>query len=106
MTRPKHFNINSKIVRDSLLRATELSDKILNNEKKLVIMLYNIDQQRFYVRFGYKSLMGFCCHGLKLSKTQSQRIVTTVRRYEPTSNIGIKSSSPNIDPIPEHRHHP
>ena len=79
MTRVKHFSTHPKIVRDNLLAATELADQIQEIEKKLVKTLYDIDCQRFYVRFGYKSLMGFCNHGLKFSKTQSQRIVTRVR---------------------------
>lgn len=87
MTRPRHFKTDSKYVRDSLLRAVESADLIHENEKKLIDLLCEIDQQRFYVRFGYKSLMGFCNSGLKFTKTQSQRIVTIVRRSEPTSKL-------------------
>lgn len=97
MTKPQHFKINSNLVRDSLTRAVEISDRIQESEKILVDMLYEIDKQKFYVRFGYKSLMGFCNHGLRLTKTQSQRVVTNVRRHipniqrnEPTSNIGTE----------------
>lgn len=82
MTKTLHFYTHPKIVRDSLLHATEAADQIQEIEKKLVILLYEIDQKRFYVRFGYKSLMGFCMQGLNFTKTQSQRIVTNVRRYE------------------------
>ncbi|MEK6628182.1 MAG: hypothetical protein AABY53_06115 [Bdellovibrionota bacterium] len=88
MTKPRHFYTHPKVVRDSLLRATEASDQIQELEKKLVLLLYEIDQKRFYVRFGYKSLKGFCIQGLKFSETQSQRIVTNVRRYiSKTENI-------------------
>lgn len=80
MTRQKNFYIHPKIVRDSLLQATELADHIHLSEAELIKRLSEIDQKRFYVRFGYKSLMGFCQHGLKFSKMQSQRIVTNVRR--------------------------
>lgn len=84
MTRQRNFTIHPKIIRDSLLQATEIADQIHKIELDLIKMLFQIDQQRFYVRFGFKSLMGFCQHGLKFSKTQSQRIVTCVRRYSPT----------------------
>lgn len=79
MTKELNSNI-PKVVRDSLLRAVELSDSILEREKLLIEMLTEIDQRKFYVKFGFKSLMGFCNHGLGLTKTQSQRIVTCVRR--------------------------
>lgn len=96
MTRPRHFKTDSKYARDSLLRSVESADLIHENEKKLINMLCEIDQQRFYVCFGYKSLMGFCNSGLKFSKTQSQRIVTLVRRSEPTSKLRIEN--PNQQP--------
>lgn len=82
MTKSIHFYTHPKTVRDSLLHAIEAADQIQEIERNLIILLYEIDQKRFYVRFGYKSLMGFCNQGLKFSKTQSQRIVTNVRRYE------------------------
>lgn len=88
MTKQRNRKVHPKIVRDSLLRAVETSDHMRATEQKLVEMLTDIDQKKFYVRFGYKSLMGFCYQALKLPKTQSQSIVTKVRRSEPTSNIG------------------
>ncbi len=98
MTKIKNFKTNQNLVRDSLMRVVDLSDRILENEKVLVEMLYEIDQQKFYVLFGYKSLMGFCTQGLRLTKTQSQRVVTNVRhhipkiqRAEPMANIEIEN---------------
>lgn len=70
-----------KIVRDALNEAIEKSDRLHDYEKELILLLKEIDQNRFYVRYGYKSLRGFCNFGLKFSRTQSQRIVIEVRRY-------------------------
>ena len=95
MTQRMHFKTSGKIVRDSLLEVVALADDIFIKEEALVKALKNIDEQRFYVRFGYKSLMGFCNHGLKFSRTQSQRIATKVRRHEPTVNIGKKDDCLN-----------
>ena len=77
------------------MRVVDLSDKILENEKVLVEMLYEIDLQKFYVLFGYKSLMGFCIQGFRLTKTQSQRVVTNVRRHIP--NIQRTEPMANIE---------
>lgn len=97
MTREKLFYTSSKLVRDSLNLAVVRADQIHEDEKKLIKILYEIDQNRFYVRYGYKTLMGFCNNALKFSKTQSQRLVTAVRRYEPTSNFGINAVQPVDD---------
>ncbi len=88
MTREKHFRISAGIVRGALNEAVDRADLIHDQENGLIKLLHEIDQKRFYVRYGFKSLMGFCNHGLRFSKTQSQRLVTRVRRYEPASNIG------------------
>lgn len=88
MTKEKRYLISLNEVRDCLNQAIKMADQILEDETALVRILYQIDQQRFYVRYGYKSLMGFCQLGLRFSKTQSQRLVTVVRRYEPAAKIG------------------
>ncbi len=88
MTKEKRYLISLNEVRDSLNQAIKMADQILEDEAALVRILHQIDQHRFYVRYGYKSLMGFCQLGLRFSKTQSQRLVTVVRRYEPTAKIG------------------
>lgn len=75
------FKQDSKFVRDTLNEAVEKSDMIHSFERDLIALLKEIDQNRFYVRYGYNSLRGFCNFGLKFSRTQSQRIVTEVRRY-------------------------
>lgn len=74
------YNQDPKFVRDSLNKAVEKADKIHDFERDLIILLKEIDQNRFYVRYGYNSLRGFCNFALKFSRTQSQRIVTEVRR--------------------------
>ncbi len=60
--------------------AFEKADLILDSEKELVKVLREIDAHRYFVYVGFKSLMGFCNHSLRLSRTQSLRIVTMVRR--------------------------
>jgi hypothetical protein len=93
MSCEKFAKFDFKIARDTVLDAIEKSDHILYLESDLVQRLYHIDQKRFYVWFGYKSLQGFCIHALRLTRTQSQRVVTLVRRYEPTVNIGKKGNT-------------
>ena len=80
MTLPKHHKIRNHLDRDSLNRAVEVADKMQEYEKLLIEMLYEIDRNRYYVLYGFNSLMGFCNRALNLSRTQSQRIVTSVRR--------------------------
>jgi hypothetical protein len=62
-------------------------------EENLIEVLKKIDDQRIFVRVGYKSLRGFCNKGLHLSKFHSQRIATAVRRFEPVVNIGSEGES-------------
>ncbi len=81
------FNHNPKVIRNALNEATDLAAHILDAERALIVKLYEIDQQKFYVRYGFNSLSGFCKGGLKFTKTQTQRLVTQVRRYEPTANF-------------------
>lgn len=83
----KLFYHDPKLVRDSLNGTIDLADQIHLLEQSLIARLYRIDQERFYIRYGYRSLTSFCLKDLKFSKTQTQRIVTQVRRHIPTSNI-------------------
>jgi hypothetical protein len=87
MSRHRLYHYHPKIVRDTLNTAKNISEEILILEEKLIEYLIEIDEKRFFVRYGYKSLMGFCNHGLKFSRTQSQRLVTQVRRARPTVKI-------------------
>ncbi|MEZ0391351.1 MAG: hypothetical protein ACAH59_03990 [Pseudobdellovibrionaceae bacterium] len=91
----KLFYQNGKMIRDRLNEARERAQKILQLEKDLIEMLIEIDQKKFYVRYGFKSLNGFCRFGLKFSKTQAQRITTQVRRSIPTDNI-VDESPPQV----------
>ena len=95
----KLFYKNPKVVRDSLNEATDLADAILANERELIKKLVPIDRQRYYVRYGYRSLSGFCRDGLKLSKTQTQRIVTQVRRSEPWPSVPTDNIVVDTPPI-------
>ena len=94
----KLFYKDAKIVRHSLNEATDLADLILAHERELIRKLITIDRQRYFVRYGFRSLSGFCRDGLKLFKTQTQRIVTQVRRSEswppvPMDNNVVKRPS-------------
>ena len=96
MTKPKFKQFKANIDRDSLNRAVDVADRMQEYEKLLIEMLYEIDRNRYYVRYGFNSLLGFCNRALNLSRTQSQRIVTSVRRHvgnsqraEPTANKNI-----------------
>ena len=91
MTKPKFFYFNQNLIRDELNSITDLADHILDLEKKLIQRLVCIDQNKFYVHYGYNLLSGFCRFGLLFSKTQTQRLVTQVRRIEPTDNFGKNS---------------
>lgn len=91
MSRHKLFYKDSKTVRDCLNQAIDLAQTIHEREEVLVEQLYRIDRERFFVRYGYKSLTGFCRGACGFSKTQAQRIVTRVRRFVPTDNIVDKS---------------
>ncbi|MCC2678726.1 MAG: hypothetical protein K0R29_1302 [Pseudobdellovibrio sp.] len=91
MTRERLRSENGKVVRDTLNAAVEIADRIHKLEDELVVMLKEIDVKHFYVRSGQKSLRGFCNDVLSFTRTQSQRIVTRVRRSEPTVNIGKKT---------------
>jgi hypothetical protein len=84
----KLFYQDAKTIRDQLNTAIDLSQNILLQEQKLIQLLVEIDRNKFYVRYGFKSLMGFCKSGLRLSKTQSQRIATQVRRQQNSDSDG------------------
>ena len=87
MGNPKLFYYDYNTIRDLLNETRDLSDLIHEKESELVAKLYRIDRQRLFVLYGFKSLTGFCLKHLRFSRTQTQRIVTRVRRFEPTDKI-------------------
>jgi hypothetical protein len=89
------FYYDPKVVRQHLNQALGLAQAIHTQEGSLVELLKRIDQNRLCVRYGYKSLTGFCRFDLKFSKTQAQRLVTKVRRLEPTDNIVDEHTPPS-----------
>ena len=84
---PQLSKFDQNQVRTTLENSIFIADQLLANEKRLIHQLYEIDQKKFFILYGYKSLMGYCNFALRLSRTQSQRIVSNVRRYEPTVKI-------------------
>ena len=104
MTKPKYKQFKANIDRDCLNRAVDVADKMQEYEKILIEMLFEIDRNRYFVRYGFNSLLGFCIRALSLSRTQSQRIVTSVRRYvgtsqhtDPTVNLGNEKVGGTVD---------
>lgn len=82
MAREKLRNFNPKEVRDTLNKAIQISDTWKTCELDLIHELKKIDHNRFFVRYGYCSLSGFCMNGLGLSRFHTQRIVTRVRKED------------------------
>ncbi len=80
MTRTQYYGKDPHIFREAFWKIASCADEMSEREDQLVKLLAKFDERRFYVYFGYKSLSGFCAQALKLSRTQSQRIVTRVRR--------------------------
>ncbi len=87
MARRKFYLSDAKTIRTKLNEAINLAEEIHRKEQELIQKLYVIDKKRYYVFCCLKSLSGFCLKDLGFSKTQTQRIVTQVRRYEPTAKI-------------------
>ena len=92
---------NPKEVRDTLNKVVQMADLLHAQEQDLIERLRAIDEQRFYVRYGYKSLRGFCIQGLHFSRTQAQRIVTEVRTLhaDDGQHPALKASEPP-SPLP------
>ena len=82
-------------VRIRLNEAVDLATQIHEQEQCLIELLRRIDRSQLYLRYGYRSLRGFCQFGLRFSKTQAQRIATLVRRCEPTVNIADEKARHN-----------
>jgi hypothetical protein len=80
MTRPKFFGQDPHPHRDQYWALAAIADRMIEDEDELVRSLVPFDERRIFVRFGFKSLRTYCTTALRLSKTQSQRIVTRVRR--------------------------
>jgi hypothetical protein len=83
-------------VRTRLNEAVDLATQIHEQEQCLVELLRRIDRNQLYLRYGYRSLRGFCQFGLRFSKTQAQRIATQVRRSIPTANIADGKAERNL----------
>jgi hypothetical protein len=83
MGKRKLFYYDAKLVRTRLSDAIELAQQVHERESQLIRQLYLIDRRRFFVARGHKSLSAFCLMDLGFTKTQTQRLVTQVRRFEP-----------------------
>jgi hypothetical protein len=90
--RHKLFFFDGVVVRTRLNEAVDLAAQIHEQEQCLIELLRGIDRRKLYLRYGYRSLRGFCQFGLRFSKTQAQRIATQVRRSIPTANIAAEKA--------------
>lgn len=80
MTKHRLYKEDPKKIRDTLNQVCELATQVHQLEAQLIKALIEIDNKRYYVRYGFNSLRVFCVQGLKFSKTQGQRITTKVRQ--------------------------
>lgn len=80
MSRTKLSHHSPKLVRDTLNAAMAKAEEIHQKERELVDLLLTIDKNRFFVRYGFKSLRSFCIYCLNFGETQGQRIVAEVRK--------------------------
>lgn len=80
MTRHSLYKHEAKEVRETLNRAIEIAETARHLHCDLIQVLREIDQKRFYVRYGYRSLSGFCRRALRLSRLHAQSLVIEVRR--------------------------
>ncbi|MDZ4660502.1 MAG: hypothetical protein SGJ18_02665 [Pseudomonadota bacterium] len=87
MSRHRLWHFEPKLVRDTLHHVFQCAKQIHEIELELIRQLSQIDENRYFVRLGYKSLRTFCVHDLKFTRTQAQRIVTEVRRHRTTFEI-------------------
>ncbi len=83
MTRPLFFAENKRPFRELLYETQRVAAEMLALEVQLIELLKKIDQRLWYKFYGFNSLTRFCTFSLKLSRTQTQRIVTRVRRTAP-----------------------
>jgi hypothetical protein len=84
--------MDPKSARNRLGEVFEYADKFEDSERRLIGALFEIDDDRLFVKLGYKSLRSFCVTALGISRTQAQRLVTQVRRIQTTFDIGAKDS--------------
>jgi len=82
MYRHRLYKFEPRYVRAQLKNSLIIAREIHRLESELVQALREIDEHRFYVRLGFRSLRAYCFHWLRFTGTQSQRIVTNVRRFE------------------------
>lgn len=90
MTRHQLYKLHPKYVRDNLNAAVDMADELHRKEKELISLLTLIDQNRLYLRYGFRSLRPFCIKALRFSRIQAQRIATEVRRTQTTFDSGKK----------------
>ena len=92
MTRPRLLIFEPKLVRDTLTQCFDLSQQLHDAEKNLIQNLHEVDQNRFFVRLGYRSLRTFCIEGLGITKVQAQRILLKIRRIQTTADNGTSEN--------------
>ena len=92
MSKEKLSQYQPQFVRDTLNSSIDLMTEFVTAEIRLIQYLALIDQNRFFIRYGYKSIRGYCMGALKLTKTQSQIIIIKIRRFQTNSDNHCKNS--------------
>lgn len=87
MSRKTFHGYDPGLLRELLKDVSGAAQMYREAEENLVKKLYFADHNRLYLWLGYKSLSGYCVQALKLGRTQTQRLITLVRRIEPTVNL-------------------
>ena len=80
MGQPRLQHWEPKFVRDKVRQSFEFANELHKHELELILILREIDEHRFFVRVGCKSLQAYCIKALGFTRVQAQRIVTQVRR--------------------------
>ena len=89
MSKERLHKFEPRFVRLTLNEAVEQAASLLESERKLVFILKTIDEKRLFTRYGFKSLLGFCTNGLRLSRIQAQLLVTDVRRQQTLNSASV-----------------
>ncbi len=101
MSKPITYRIEPKFLRAAHKKAREMAREIHERERALVAYLYEIDYERLYNSLDFKALRPYINQHLKFSLTQSQRLATAVRRFDPVAHyaeLEHKAGTLSTDP--------
>ena len=76
-----HYHLDPRYLRDTLRKATRLAENVHRAETELAELLREIDLDRIFVRYGHRSLRGYCIGDLNFTKAQAQRLTVMARQH-------------------------